>query len=69
MQAKVHQVIAEHGITPEPVLEPEYAVQQGVILPRGAQVKPDLAQSVPRAELGSGTCQSSSQMRPPCQAG
>ena len=52
MQRHVDQVIAEHRIAPQSMLQPEGAVQQRVILLRGAEVEPDAPQTVQRLQVG-----------------
>ena len=54
VQDDVHQVIAQRGVAPQLVLDPEGGVQQRIILLRGPQVEPDAVQSVPRAQFGAG---------------
>ena len=52
VQHDVHEVVAEHGVAPEARLDPERAVQERIVLLRGAEFGPDAAQSVERAERG-----------------
>ena len=70
VQQDVDQVIAERRVAPEPVLDPEGAVQQRDSIaawrPGSNQMRHSRATS---ASSGRVTCASSSQMNPPCQAG
>ncbi len=54
VQQNIHQVIAERGVAPQPVLDPEGTVQHRVILQRGAHVEPDPPQSIPGSQVGQG---------------
>ena len=50
----VDQVVAERRVTPTSVLDPKHTMQQGVVLLRRVQVRPDLPQTVQRSQLRSG---------------
>ena len=52
MQNEVYQMIAERGIAPQLVLDPERAVQHRVVLDGGPHVEPGAVQSLPGAEFG-----------------
>ena len=54
VQHDVHEVVAEHGVAPEARLDPERAVQERIVLLRGAELGPNAAQSIERAERGPG---------------
>ena len=54
VQPDVHQVVAKDRVTPKPVLKPEGAVEHRIVLLSGADLEPDLPQTVPRLECRSG---------------
>ena len=54
VQHEVDEMVAERGVAPEAVLEPERGMQERVILLRGSGRGPNQPQSVQRAERGRG---------------
>jgi len=46
MEQDGYHVVAERVVAPEPVLEPECAVEEGIILLRGSGLGPDERQSM-----------------------
>ena len=54
MQKNIEQVIAQHGIAPEPVFQPERAVQNRIILLGGAQIEPDSPDTMERLQFRRG---------------
>jgi hypothetical protein len=47
----VDEVIAGHGVAPEPVLDPEGRVQERVVLLGGAEVRPDPREPAQRTKI------------------
>ena len=64
VQQDVHQVIAERGVAPEPVLDPERAVQQRIVLLRGPESNQMRYSPCHDRSSGRVTWASSSQMKP-----
>jgi hypothetical protein len=54
VQQDVDEVIAERGVPPEPVLEPESRVEERVVLLRRPGLEPDAQESRPRLQGGMG---------------
>src|ERR1700722_18160307 len=52
MKREVGQVITEHGVAPQPMLKPEGAMQQRIILLRGPHLEPDAPKPMQRLEGG-----------------
>jgi len=51
MQQDVRQVIVQHGATPQPMLDPEGGVKQGIILLSRSQLEPNSREAVKGTEL------------------
>jgi hypothetical protein len=54
VQRDVDEVIAEHGIAPYAMFQPEGAVEERIILLRGAEIEPDAPETVQGTKIGAG---------------